>query len=111
MESLVRTRTGSFHLEDSITLEEVQKRADDGSLTEVVLGMEMALTEFPCLTVTDDQARRLGNGMAVPCPGSLDEWGSLVRIYHENGSFISIGKIIRQGGKQMIKSQKWLGGR
>ena len=73
--------------------------------------MEMALTEFPCLTVTDDQARRLGNGMAVPCPGSLDEWGSLVRIYHENGSFISIGKIIRQGGKQMIKSQKWLGGR
>ncbi len=111
MESLVRTRTGSFHLEDSITLEEVQKRADDGSLTEVVLGMEMALTEFPCLTVTDDQARRLGNGMAVPCPGSLDEWGSFVRIYHENGSFISIGKIIRQGGKQMIKSQKWLGGR
>ena len=35
--------------------------------------------------------------------------GSLVRIYHENGSFISIGKIIGQGGKQMIKSQKWLG--
>jgi tRNA pseudouridine55 synthase len=111
MESLVRTRTGPFHLEDSITLEEVQKRADDGSLPDVVLEMDMALTDFPCLTVTGDQARRLGNGMAVPCPGSLDEWGSLVRIYHENGSFISIGKIIGQGGKQMIKSQKWLGGR
>ncbi|NLW02977.1 MAG: tRNA pseudouridine(55) synthase TruB [Clostridiaceae bacterium] len=110
MESLVRTRAGPFRLEDAITLEEVEERADDGTLQDVVIGMDMALAEFPGLTVAGDQAVRLGNGMAVPCPVPPVEGGGLVRVYHEDQSLIAIGRIINRGGKAMLKSQKWLGG-
>lgn len=111
MESLVRTRSGPFCLEDAITLEEVRERMDNGTLPEVVLGMDWALTQFPALTVTAEQAGRLGNGTAVPCPDSLDGDGGLVRIYHENGDFIAIGRIMAYDRERKIKSQKWLGGK
>lgn len=110
MERLVRTRSGPFSLKDAITLEEVEERAGNGTLQDVVIGMDMALTEFPGLTVDENQAARLGNGVAVPCPASLGRSGELVRIYNEEGSLIAIGKIIDRGGKPMVRSQKWLGG-
>jgi len=110
MESLVRTRSGPFRLEDALTLEEVQERAADGTIRDVMIRMDAALAEFPALTLTAAQAARLGNGMAVPCPGYAGSSGETVRVYHEDGSFIAIGKIIGQGGKAVVRSQKWLGG-
>lgn len=110
MESLVRIRSGPFCLEDSVTLEEVKAHAENGSLAEVILGMDWALTQFPRLDVNENQAARLRNGMTVPCPDLPGKDGDLIRIYHENGNLLAVGTIISQDGEQRIKSHKWLGG-
>ena len=47
MAELTRTRTGSFALEDAITLGELQTMADEGRQEEAFLSMEAALSDFP----------------------------------------------------------------
>lgn len=110
MESLVRIRSGPFRLEDAFTLEEVKAHAENGSLADVILGMDWALTQFPRFDVDEKLAGRLRNGMAVPCPDALGKDGDLLRIYQENGNLLAVGRIISQDGELRIKSHKWLGG-
>lgn len=110
MESLIRTRSGPFRLEDAVTLEELQERAENGTLQDVVLSMDIALVQFPCFTADGEEAGRLRNGMAVPCPDSLGNVGDLVRVYHENGNLIALGRIEGRGRTRRVRSHKWLGG-
>jgi len=109
MESLVRTRSGPFRLEDAVTLEELQERAKNGSLQDVILGMDVALTQFPRFVVAAEQVEKLKNGLSVPCPDSMGNDGELVRIYHNNGTLVAIGKVISQGRLRKVKSHRWLG--
>jgi len=110
MESLVRTRSGPFRIEDSVTLEEVERRFRDGTLDRIILGADVALTAFPAFNLDAAGVRRLANGQAVPCPESLGREGDMVRVYDEDGNFISVGMITCQGERSAVKSRKWLGG-
>lgn len=110
MESLVRTSSGPFRLEDAVTLEEVRMHADMGTLHEILIGEDKALTAFPAFTVASGHARRLASGQAVPCPAFLGGEGDIVRVYDETGEFIAVGRIVVRDGKTAVRSRKWLGG-
>ena len=62
MAELTRTRTGSFALEDAITLGELQTMADEGRQEEAFLSMEAALSDLPKIIVSPKSTKMLYNG-------------------------------------------------
>ena len=65
MESLIRTRTGTFRLEDAITLEELKTLAEEGKAEEAMLSMEAALTGYPRITVSAASTKLLYHGAKI----------------------------------------------
>lgn len=62
MESLKRTRVGSFVAEDALTLLEVEKLRDEGKVSEHVLGVEDVFSTYPQVSAKTDAVRLLKNG-------------------------------------------------
>jgi tRNA pseudouridine55 synthase len=91
MESLVRTKSGEFSIEESVTLAEVQRAADEGRAETLVQSIEEVLAQFPRTDCDAQGSRLLANGNALPevfvSPAVKDGW---VRMYAANGEFIAI---------------------
>ncbi len=62
METLLRTRSGQFGIEDSVTLSQVQEAAEKGCVSELVIGIEEILSEYPRILCTGEGDRLLFNG-------------------------------------------------
>ena len=62
MESLVRTKSGRFTLKDSVSLSRVQEAAEQGTVSELVIGIEEILEEYPRLCCIQNGDRLLMNG-------------------------------------------------
>lgn len=62
MTSLVRTRVGSFTVEEAKTLSELQVLADAGSLHNVITPVEEMFRELPSVTVLEEADKALQNG-------------------------------------------------
>ena len=63
--ALVRTASGGFRLEDAITFESLREHAGDGpaGITRVLLPIDAGLEDLPHADVTDDEVRRLREGL------------------------------------------------
>lgn len=62
MEELVRTKSGRFSIEESVTLSQVQQAAENGTVSEMVVGIEEILSEYPRILCTGEGDRLLLNG-------------------------------------------------
>lgn len=62
MEELVRTRSGRFSIENSVTLAQVQEAADQDRVSEMVIGIEEILADYPRVLCTKEGDRLLLNG-------------------------------------------------
>lgn len=91
MEELLRTASGQFTLEDSLTLDEVRELMDQGSLIEHITGIQEILGEYPSVHGTEMADRLLKNGNPVVDRlvknNCKDGW---VRMYTSDDSFIGI---------------------
>ena len=91
MEELLRTRSGNFTLEESMTLSQVEEAVADGTIGEKLVSIEDVLSMYPVLTCTPEGDRLLNNGN--PLPEELVQGGSReekVRMYKSNGNFTGI---------------------
>ena len=91
MEELLRTRSGNFTLEESMTLSQVEEAFADGTIGEKLVSIEDVLSMYPVLTCTPEGDRLLNNGN--PLPEELVQGGSReekVRMYKSNGNFTGI---------------------
>lgn len=95
MESLIRTRSGVFTLENSVTLDEVIQKRDQGHLTDIILPVDRVFDRYPKITVKAQWESLARNGgilqeKAVCCkePNLSDK--TLVRLYDEDGQFIAL---------------------
>jgi len=63
--ALVRTASGGFRLEDAIPLDVLREQAADGpaGITRAMRPIDAGLEDLPHATVTDDEIRRLGEGL------------------------------------------------
>jgi tRNA pseudouridine55 synthase len=63
--ALVRTASGGFRLEEAITFEALRERAADGpaGVERLLRPVDAGLEALPHATVTDDEIRRLGQGL------------------------------------------------
>lgn len=62
MTSLVRTRVGSFSIEEAKTLSEMQALADAGSLHHIITPVEEMFRNLPAVTVPAEADKALQNG-------------------------------------------------
>lgn len=91
MESLLRTATGAFTLEESVTLAQVQEAADQGHVDELIHSIDEILSEYPKLCCTEAGNRLLSNGN--PLPQELVDGQARkgwVRMCAANGSFVGL---------------------
>ena len=65
---LRRTRVGPFTLEQSITLDELEKMCDRARVSEGLLSVSTALDDIPVLAVTDQDAIDLKHGRGIAAP-------------------------------------------
>ncbi len=105
MASLIRTRSGPFLLEKAHTLEELERLKDGNQLEAALLPMDHAILHLPDVYVSPMEAKRLMNGLTIANKGIL----GYCRVYHEDGSFLAIGKGFEQENGTMLRTHKWIG--
>lgn len=103
MSSLVRTRAGSFRLEESLTLGQLQELKDRGELARAVRPVDSMFPDSPVLHVREEFLRFLENGNVIlpeqTAEGTLWDPGGWVRMYRPDESFAGIYAYDRAGGK------------
>ncbi len=82
---LVRTRNGPFRLEEAVSLEEL---ADTGEWERHLLPMDAGLRDLPAITLSPDEAARVGCGQAVAGPAPADDRPA--RAYSQDGRLIAV---------------------
>ena len=91
MEELIRTRSGNFTWEDSMTLAEVEEAVKDGTIEDRVIRIGQVLKDYPEIFCTREGDRLLENGNALTeyfVKGSHKEgW---VRMCDSKGEFKGI---------------------
>ena len=85
---LVRLSSGTFCLEDAVSLEAAESSFTDGSWRQLLHPLESALLSFPAVTLDRDQARLVSNGGRVRLAAKVD--GPLCRAHGPNGELVAL---------------------
>lgn len=95
MESLVRTRVGTFPIEEALRLSQVEELVREGHLEERVIAPDAVFEEYEAITALPEADKALLNGnklyfgqvRAVRKRFADGEW---VRVYASNGTFTGV---------------------
>ena len=102
MSTLVRERVGPLRVEQALTVEEVEWRIEQGSLSASMITLDEALAGLPACTVGAGTARRVLHGMPVSSSEVLAWYGSpalpegsnrAIRIRDESGRLLAMGTL------------------
>jgi len=107
LERLVRTRSGSFTLGDSVDLESLGVLARAGRGAEAIVPAAVALGHLPEARCTPAQAARLGNGQPVEAPAGAVP--GFVRLTNDAGALFGIGRVeIAPDGAAALRPDRML---
>jgi tRNA pseudouridine55 synthase len=87
---LRRTRAGRFKIEDASTLERLTELAETNSFNDVIVSPDDMLAHFPAMHLSDDEARRVLNGIDIQCESKFENQQH-VRLRREAGGLIAVG--------------------
>jgi tRNA pseudouridine55 synthase len=95
IESLVRTRSGPFMIEQARTPEQLQTLKNEGRLGEALIPMHDLLPEFPRVVVDDTTAGNIRQGRDFPVsPFRVNGEAPHVRAIGADGQLIAVGRIV-----------------
>ena len=94
LKSLVRIKTGPFHLDDAVTLEEAEFSFEDGSWADLVYSPDAALGSLRTIIAGHRTQSAVQNGRPLPGeisfrPAQADE---RCRVYGTDGEFLAIAR-------------------
>ncbi|MGL5437736.1 MAG: tRNA pseudouridine(55) synthase TruB [Lachnospiraceae bacterium] len=113
MEHLTRIRVGSFAIEDSLKLSEIEQLRDAGRLDDIIIPIDHMFRHLPAVTVTQEADKLVYNGN--PLPVCLlesvlpDPQPDQIRVYSSQQEFIGIYDYNGQAGRFQPK-KLFLGG-
>ena len=91
MESLLRTRSGQFSLEDAVKLSVVQGWADDGTLESHLISVEDMFADCEAIQVSTEEDKLLHNGNTLRRQKSRPPlFQSRFRLYDSKGIFYGV---------------------
>ncbi|HWR72303.1 MAG TPA: tRNA pseudouridine(55) synthase TruB [Nitrospirota bacterium] len=88
---LERTRVGRFLLEHSLSLEQLADHKAAGSLENVLISMDNALAQFPCVDINAPEAERVSHGNPIPW-SQLTDTSAYVRVHDPRGILVAIAR-------------------
>lgn len=97
MTSLVRTSAMGFSLENCVTLDELQKRKDEGiGFNGILLPLDKALAVYDKITVSPAQSVRFKNGGVLDTARIKKQISdeSIYRVYNPEGDFLGLGQAV-----------------
>ena len=105
METLRRTGSSIFGIEDAITLSQLEKAVMEGRLDRVILPVDTVFTQYDPVIVDDEIKTRLKNGAPsmVPYPEGT------YRVYDVYKKFIAIGEVKKINGRNRMVVVKYFG--
>lgn len=100
MTSLIRTASGSFEISKAYTLAEIQKKADEGTLQELIIPVEKMFQKLPVVKANPAAAKALANGNQLK-KGEYETAVTLsadeqVRLYSAEGKFWGVYRYDRR---------------
>ncbi len=101
--NLIRTRSGGFGLEHSLTLEVVEAQVGSQSLR--LAPPESALGHLPSLTLDTDTALRWRQGQNIPPPGFLPPTIPHRVLSTDSATFLGIGQLEERDGLPILKAK------
>ena len=95
--ALRRTRSGPFSLDAAVTLEELEADAALGTdaLDARLLAAQAAITDMPCVELTESAGFYLRQGQPVLVPNGPRN--GMVRVVVRGGEFLGIGEMLDDG--------------
>ena len=102
MQSLERTKSSVFGIEDAITLENLENAVLNNNVNDVIIPIDSIFKDYVKFVADDDIKKRLLNGAASTV--ELNE--GTYRVYDKQDNFLAIGKVEIINGKNKIKSEK-----
>ena len=93
MERLIRTEVKGFTIEESLTLDAVEKARDDGTLMQHVLTTDKLMPDIPELHISAKGEKLLANGNKLSADSFVENQiyrDTYVKVYDENGRFVAL---------------------
>ena len=97
LEQLRRTRSGTFSVEDAVTLDTLVT-ADRATIEGRLIPMAALLTDRPAVHLDADMAARARKGVDLPCPPAWSDTPALTRLFDERGGLLGLAVPSRQAG-------------
>ena len=104
LSALLRTSVGSFKLENSFTLEEINALKDEKN-TIFLLPLTEGLADYPEITITNDVKKRVLNGVPIAGEAISPEKG-YVRVQDQDGCLLAVGEVVYENETKTIKMRK-----
>lgn len=115
MSFLIRTASGPYLLRDAYTLEEILEMVKHDKVSEALLPINSAISNFPAVIVRESAEKSVSHGSRLypqgieQCPLSVVE-GDLVRLKNKEGKLLALAKVINEefdvGERQVFQPVK-----
>ena len=102
MNTLRRTKTGPFTIEESHTLKEIETLKNNGELEKIIIPVDRMFEEYPKIKLNPKQVKSVTNGVQMTYSGKE---GQSYRVYDEKNNFLCISKIT--DGKLKLEKSFW----
>ena len=99
MSFLTRPGVGPFSLADAVTLEEVEKHCNAGTLESLIYSPDIVFSEYPSVMLEQRDAERFINGARVFGFSEIQaRAGNYIRVYTKSERFIGLGIVSSEDG-------------
>lgn len=105
MTGLTRTLAMGFTLEDSVTLDELQRRRDEGlPFDDIVMDIEKMFEPYDRVSVSEAQSKRFSNGGALALERIRKKLtDGIYRVYSPDGLFLGLGECSTEKQELSVK--------
>lgn len=105
MTGLTRTLAMGFTLEDSVTLDELQSRRDEGlPFDDIIMDIEKMFEPYDRVSVSEAQSKRFSNGGALALERIRKKLtDGIYRVYSPDGLFLGLGECSTEKQELSVK--------
>lgn len=100
MGNLRRTKAGMFNIDESHTVEEIEKLKENGKLGDIILPVDSVFMKYPKIQLNEKQVKSVTNGIRMTYKGVE---GQTYRVYDNNNEFLCVSEI-EDGKLRLVKS-------
>lgn len=90
MSDLTRIQSASFSISDCLTLEDIEREIETGTLSEKIYPLETALSHLPKYRINDTVAKKVKNGAVLNIPEQFKDTKGPIVLETDEGAALAI---------------------